>query len=92
MEGADAFFEHLKSLVSAQTAAQQPNPRSVELMVSSAKKFPARPEFRIHLDELIGGEVRLIDQGMTANNGHPRLHGLLLEHGKLQAACPLIDR
>jgi SIR2-like domain len=69
IEGADAFFERLEALVSAQADAQRPNPRSVELMVASAKKFLARPEFRIQLDELIGGELRRIDQ--AAGVTHP---------------------
>lgn len=71
IEGADAFFERLETLVSAQAEAQRPNPRSVELMVASAKKFLARPEFRIQLDELIGGELRRIDQEVTAGVTHP---------------------
>jgi hypothetical protein len=57
--------------VSAQADAQRPNPRSVELMVASAKKFLARPEFRIQLDELIGGELRRIDQGVVTSVTHP---------------------
>jgi hypothetical protein len=71
IEGADAFFERLESLVSAQADAQRPNPRSVELMVASAKKFLARPEFRIQLDALIGGELRRIDQGVVTSVTHP---------------------
>jgi hypothetical protein len=71
IEGADAFFERLEALVSVQADAQRPNPRSVELMVASAKKFLARPEFRIQLDELIGGELRRIDQEVTASVTHP---------------------
>jgi hypothetical protein len=71
IEGADAFFERLEALVSVQADAQRPNPRSVELMVASAKRFLARPEFRIQLDELIGGELRRIDQEVTASVTHP---------------------
>jgi hypothetical protein len=68
IEGADAFFERLEALVSVQADAQRPNPRSVELMVASAKKFLARSEFRIQLDELIGGELRRIDhETLTAS-------------------------
>jgi hypothetical protein len=68
IEGADPFFERLESLVSAQADAQRPNPRSIELLVASAKKFLARPEFRIQLDELIGSEVRRIDhETLTAS-------------------------
>lgn len=71
VDGADAFFERLEALVSAQADAQRPNPRSVELMVAGAKKFLARPEFRIQLDELIGGELRSIDQDVTASVTFP---------------------
>jgi hypothetical protein len=71
IEGADAFFDRLESLVSAQADAQQPNPRSVELMVASAKKFLARPELRIQLDELIGGELRRIDHEIVAGTAQP---------------------
>jgi hypothetical protein len=71
IEGADAFFERLESLVSAQADAQRPNPRSVELLVASAKKFLARPEFRIQLDELIGGELRRIDHEIVAGASQP---------------------
>ena len=68
IEGADPFFERLESLVSAQADAQRPNPRSVEMLVASAKKFLARPEFRIQLDELIGSELRRIDhETLTAS-------------------------
>jgi hypothetical protein len=71
IEGADVFFERLEALVSAQAEAQRPNPRSVELLVASAKKFLARPEFRIQLDELIGGELRRIDQEIVAGATQP---------------------
>jgi hypothetical protein len=67
VEGADAFFERLESLVSAQAEAQRPNPRSVELMVTSAKKFLAHAEFRIQLDEMIGGELRRIDHDIVTS-------------------------
>lgn len=71
IEGADAFFERLEMLVSAQTDAQRPNPRSVDLLVASAKKFLARPEFRIQLDELIGSELRRIDSFIVSGGFQP---------------------
>jgi len=71
IDGADSFFEQLDTLVSAQADAQRPNPRSVELLVASAKKFLARPEFRIQLDELIGDELRRIDQHVIAASAQP---------------------
>lgn len=71
IEGADAFFERLEMLVSAQTDAQRPNPRSVDLLVASAKKFLAWPEFRIQLDELIGSELRRIDSFIVSGGFQP---------------------
>lgn len=71
IEGADPFFERLESLLSAQADAQRPNPRSVELLVASAKKFLARPEFRIQLDQLIGGELRQIDNFIVSGGFQP---------------------
>jgi hypothetical protein len=40
IEGADAFFERLEALVSAQADAQRPNPRSVELLGTHPAKTP----------------------------------------------------
>ena len=71
IEGADAFFERLEMLVSAQTDAQRPNPRSVDLLVASAKKFLARPQFRIQLDELIGAELRRLDNFIVSGGFQP---------------------
>lgn len=71
IEGADPFFDRLEGLVSAQAEALRPNPRSAELMVASAKKFLAKPEFRIQLDELIGGELRRIDQEIVSGSFQP---------------------
>lgn len=71
IEGADAFFERLEMLVSAQADAQRPNPRSVDLLVASAKKFLPRPEFHIQLDELIGAELRRIDSFIVSGGFQP---------------------
>jgi hypothetical protein len=71
INGADSFFERLESLLSAQADTQRPNPRSVELLVASAKKFLARAEFRIQLDELIGSELRRIDREIVSGAAQP---------------------
>jgi SIR2-like domain len=63
---ADSFFEKLEEMVSVQADLQRTNPRSTELLVSSTKKYLGRPEFRIQLDELIGGELRHIAKSMEA--------------------------
>ena len=66
IDGADSFFEKLEEMVSVQADLQRPNPRSTELLVGSTKKYLGRPEFRIQLDELIGGKVRHIAKAMKA--------------------------
>jgi hypothetical protein len=68
IEGADPFFNRLEGLVSAQAEALRPNPRSAELMVASAKKFLAKPEFRIQLDELIEALVCSNSAGKNSEN------------------------
>src|SRR3546814_3574175 len=43
--------------------SQRQNPLSVELLVSSAKRYLAKPEYRIQLDELFAQETdRLLDK------------------------------
>ncbi|MEJ1938845.1 SIR2 family protein, partial [Nostoc sp. NIES-2111] len=62
IDSADKFFETLARLVSGQADAKKQNPRSIELMVTSTKRYLAKPEFRIQLDELIGDEARKLDR------------------------------
>ena len=64
IDDADTFFEGLEKMVSAQTELQRANPQSTELLVVSAKKYLARPEFRIQLDDLVGDEVRKVHAAM----------------------------
>lgn len=64
IEGADPFFENLERMVSIQADLQRPNPRSIELLLASAKKYLAKPEFRIQLDHLIGDEIRRASQAL----------------------------
>ncbi|MCK1615005.1 MULTISPECIES: SIR2 family protein [unclassified Bradyrhizobium] len=62
IDGADAFFEGLERLVSSQAEIKRQNPQSVELMVASAKRYLAKPEFRIQLGDLIGKETRKLER------------------------------
>lgn len=54
---ADNFFADLKQRVETLEQAQRQNPLSIELLVNSAKRFLAKPEYRIQLDELVTQEV-----------------------------------
>lgn len=61
--GADEFFQTLQQRVETLEQSQHQNPRSVELLVNSAKRFLAKTEHRIQLDELFAQETnRLLDQ------------------------------
>ena len=61
--GADEFFQTLQQRVETLEQSQRQNPLSVELLVNSAKRYLAKPEYRIQLDELFAQETeRLLDQ------------------------------
>jgi hypothetical protein len=67
IESADDFFALLQSNVETQAALQGQDPRSVELLISSAKRFLSRAEDRIQLEELIGREIRLLSAQLDAS-------------------------
>lgn len=63
INSADEFFQTLQQRVETLEQSQRQNPLSVELLVSSAKRYMAKPEHRIQLDELFAQETdRLLDQ------------------------------
>jgi hypothetical protein len=53
---ADAFFSSLRQRIETLEQTRQQNPDSIELLVNSAKRYLAKSEFRIQLDELIAQE------------------------------------
>src|SRR3546814_2156715 len=57
ISGADEFFKTLQQRVETLEQSQRQNPLSVELLVSSAKRYLAKPEYRIQLDELFAQET-----------------------------------
>ena len=58
---ADAFFTSLWQRIETLERSQRQNPLSIELLVNSAKRFLAKPEHRIQLDDLVASETeRLI--------------------------------
>jgi hypothetical protein len=60
---ADSFFSALSQRVQTLEQSHRQNPLSVELLVNSTKRYLARSEYRIQLDELFTGEAeRLIAQ------------------------------
>lgn len=71
--GADEFFRALQQRVEILEQSQQQNPLSVELLVSSAKRYLAKPEYRIQLDELLSQEterlMEMLDENQVTSHG-----------------------
>lgn len=67
---ANSFFSSLQQRVATLEQSQQQNPLSIELLVSGAKRFLAKPEYRIQLDELFTQEsdrlIARLDSGEFA--------------------------
>ncbi len=64
---ANSFFTNLRECIETLSQSNQKNPLSTDLLVSSAKRYLAKPEYRIQLDELFAGETdRLLNQLDTA--------------------------
>jgi hypothetical protein len=58
---ANTFFKSLQQRVVTLEQSQRQNPLSIEILVNSTKRFLAKPEHRIQLDELLAEETdRLI--------------------------------
>lgn len=61
--GADEFFQSLQQRVETLEQIQRQNPQSIELLVNSTKRYLAKPEHRIQLDDLFSQEAeRLLTQ------------------------------
>ena len=63
ISGADEFLQALQQCVETLEQSKRQNPLSVELLVNSTKRYLAKPEYRIQLDELFSQETeRLLAQ------------------------------
>ena len=62
---ADSFFSALSLKVETITQSRQTNPATVELTVSMAKRFLAKPEHRIQFDDLVGNEVARVTSQLS---------------------------
>ena len=54
---ADSFFSTLRQRVETLAASQRQNPMSIELLVNSAKRFLAKAEHRIELEDLFAQQT-----------------------------------
>jgi hypothetical protein len=57
INGADDFFKGLQQRVETLTQSQRQNPLSIDLLISSTKRYLSKPEYRIQLDDLITYEL-----------------------------------
>ncbi|MDZ3837409.1 MAG: SIR2 family protein [Rhodospirillales bacterium] len=73
IESADAFFKSLQQRVETLEQTRRQNPLSVELLVATTKRFLAKPEYRIQLEDLFAEETsRLINHLKGAELGRPQ--------------------
>jgi hypothetical protein len=54
---ADSFFTRIRERVETLTQSRRRNPAGIELLISTAKRYLAKPEHRIQLDDLITQET-----------------------------------
>jgi hypothetical protein len=65
---ADGFFRNLAQRITILAQTRKQNPLSIDLLVSSIKRYLAKPEYRIQLDEVVAHEVeRFFEQMGTAD-------------------------
>lgn len=57
---ADSFFSSLRQRVEPLEQTHRQNPLSIELLINSAKRFLAKSEYRIQLDELFAQETERV--------------------------------
>jgi hypothetical protein len=63
INGADDFFKGLQQRVETLAQSQRQNPLSMDLLISSTKRYLSKPEYRIQLDDLFADESnRLMNQ------------------------------
>ena len=70
---ADKFFTDLKQRVETLEQTQRQNPLGIELLVNSTKRFLAKPEYRIQLDELLAQEVERVLAQLDSPGFNPQL-------------------
>lgn len=66
IDDADSFFIGLEQRVETLARTHRQNPASVELLVNTAKRYLAKPEHRIQLDELFTDETRNLIEKIEA--------------------------
>jgi len=63
---ADSFFTGIESRVETLATSHRQNPQSIDLLVNSTKRYLAKPEFRIQLEELFADEVKNLVERLSS--------------------------
>jgi NAD-dependent SIR2 family protein deacetylase len=58
--GADEFFGDLQQKVDALERSHQESPQNIDILLASTKRYLAKPEYRIQLDDLLDKETQRI--------------------------------
>ncbi len=69
---ADSFFLKLAELVKTLAETRKQSPLTIDILVGSIKRYVARPEFRIRLDEVITQEVNKLFDCLDAKELSPQ--------------------
>ncbi|RQO73143.1 hypothetical protein DBR44_09510 [Aquitalea sp. FJL05] len=69
--GADEFFQTLQQRVETLEQSQRQNPQSIDLLVNSTKRYLAKSEYRIQLDELFAQETERVMQQLDSGQFPP---------------------
>lgn len=64
--GADSFFTGIESRVETLATTHRQNPQSIDLLVNSTKRYLAKSEFRIQLEELFADEIKNLVERLSS--------------------------
>ena len=65
---ADDFFGEIRNRIQTLAQTHRQNPQSIDLLVNSTKRYLAKPEYRIQLDELIASEANSLVEKLNSAN------------------------
>ncbi|AZG17256.1 SIR2 family protein [Cupriavidus pauculus] len=71
IDDADSFMEALQRSVETLAQTGAPDPASVGLAVASARRYVAKPEFRIPLEDLVRDQLALITVTLDEQRANP---------------------
>lgn len=73
IDSADKFFSSLQERIETLEQSHKQNPQNISILVNSAKRYLAKPEYRIQLDELLSQEVSELIQKLESGNLSPNV-------------------